>query len=107
MGMRSHTCKKVDEPLARDILLENRSSHARRVDVINLAIRELGGEPSGGSGIWGAFARATEAGAKRFGSSSAVAALEGGEDHGLESYENDLDELSNEARNLVAPRADA
>lgn len=78
--------EKADDERVQSILRENRASHAARVDLLVAEIRRLGGEPAQGSGAWGAFARAVEGGAKLFGTSTAVAALEEGEDRGLEQY---------------------
>lgn len=96
--------EKVDHSMAESVLQENVSSHESRVQVLRSEIRRLGGEPADGSGPWGAFAKAVEGGAKLFGESAAVAALEEGEDHGLNDYQGDLHELSAGARQMVASK---
>lgn len=58
--------------------------------MIEKQIRACGGEPSKGSGIWGAFAKAVQAGANLLGDPIAIAALEEGEDHGLALYRDAL-----------------
>jgi uncharacterized protein (TIGR02284 family) len=94
--------EKVDNLNARTVLQANLDSHAARAEALRRHVRQLGGEPAADSGAWGTFAAAVEGGAKLFGQSSAVAALEEGEDHGLKDYQRDLDELSPDARKLVA-----
>jgi hypothetical protein len=78
-----------------------RNSHQQRVEVLREEISRLGGEPAEGSGVWGAFARLAEGGAKALGQQAAIAALEEGEDHGRDDYKRDLENLSPEGRRLV------
>lgn len=80
--------KAETEGVARE-LRENRESHWRRAGLIESEIRKLGGQPSADAGVWGAFAKTVEGGAKLFGLSAAVSALEEGEDHGLKDYRKD------------------
>jgi uncharacterized protein (TIGR02284 family) len=93
---------KVDHPTAQSILRNNLSSHESRVHSLRSAIQRLGGKPAEGSGPWGALAKAIEGGAKLFGESTAVAALEEGEDHGMKDYQSDVDKLSPGARQMIA-----
>jgi hypothetical protein len=84
---------KVEEiSTVRDELLANLKSHQDRVFVLEDAIRAVGGEPAGGSGPWGVFAKGIEGGAKIFGRKAAISALEEGEDHGLKDYKTELDD---------------
>jgi hypothetical protein len=78
-----------------------RRSHEQRVDKLRDQVERLGGEPAESSGAWGAFARLVEGGAKVFGESAAVAALEEGEDHGLKLYRDDLDKFDIVTRQIV------
>ena len=78
-----------------------RRSHELRVEKLRGEVARLGGKPAEGSGPWGAFARLVEGGAKAFGESAAVAALEEGEDHGLKLYRGDLEKLDTTSRRLV------
>lgn len=77
-------------------------SHRTRTERLTERIIEMRGVPAEGSGMWGAFARLIEGGAKMLGRASTVAALEEGEDHGLELYEDCLHELDMESVRLVA-----
>jgi len=95
---------KADNPRSEAILRANKDSHAARVNVLSSAIRGAGGEPADGSGVWGAFAKATAGGAKLFGETAAVAALEEGEDHGLKDYRGDFKDLSPATKQLVATK---
>jgi hypothetical protein len=78
-----------------------RNSHERRVLALEHKIRLLGGEPSRGSGPWGAMVKAVEGAAKVLGDKLAISTLESGEDHGLNDYRADLDKLDGEALDLV------
>ena len=80
---------KAEDTGAKSVLRENKSSHAARVDTLRSEIQKLGGEPADSSGAWGAFAKAVQGGAKVFGESAAISALEEGEDHGLKMYKDD------------------
>jgi uncharacterized protein (TIGR02284 family) len=75
--------------------------HEHRVETLRERIERLGGTPSGGSGVWGTFAKLVQAGADVLGEKAAVQALEEGEDHGLADYQRDLDKIHGEARRLV------
>jgi demethoxyubiquinone hydroxylase (CLK1/Coq7/Cat5 family) len=92
--------KMVGSP-HRTSLEECRRSHEERVAKLKAEIALAGAQPSQGSGPWGAFARLVEGGAKVFGESAAVAALEEGEDHGLKQYRGDLNKLDPAVRQLV------
>jgi uncharacterized protein (TIGR02284 family) len=93
---------KIEDANALAVLRKNRESHEKRANQLRQYIRNLGGQPSEDSGVWGVLAKAVEGGAKAFGSSSAIAALEEGEDHGLADYRRDVPELTAEARRFVA-----
>ncbi|HEY3356017.1 MAG TPA: demethoxyubiquinone hydroxylase family protein [Polyangia bacterium] len=92
---------KVKDPSVKAQLVECEKSHESRVDVLKQRIQQLGGSPATGSGPWGAFAKVVQAGADIAGDRAAVAALERGEDHGLDDYRRDIDKLDPETRNLI------
>jgi demethoxyubiquinone hydroxylase (CLK1/Coq7/Cat5 family) len=71
-------------------LQQLRDEHAHRIALIRQQIRAWNGEPSEGSGVWGTFAKAVQAGADLLGDATAIAALEEGEDHGLRMYRDAL-----------------
>lgn len=93
--------EKLGGSAAAQQLQDCRRSHAERVEMLRQKIVQLGGEPSDGSGPWGAFAKLVEGGAKVFGEKAAVAALEEGEDHGLKQYRRDISKLDGATRALV------
>lgn len=96
--------KLDDEPAIRTALQENQRSHATRVGALEAEIRRLGGEPSADSGAWGSFVKLLEGGAKLFGDDAALSVLEEGEEHGLNDYQRDLDELTPGVRQFVETR---
>ena len=62
-----------------------------------------GGKPDQGSGAWGAWAKTVEGAAKIFGNAAAVKALKEGEEHGVKSYEDALNnpDLPAECQTLI------
>jgi len=85
----------------RTQLEERHRSHQLRVTKLHEQVRRAGGQPSQGSGAWGAFAKLVEGGAKVFGEAAAIAALEEGEDRGLKLYRGDLSNLDPASRQFV------
>jgi uncharacterized protein (TIGR02284 family) len=96
--------KLDDEPSIQQRLRSLRESHNARVVELSSRIRMLGGKPDETSGAWGGFAKLVEGGAKLFGKSAAIAALEEGEDHGKRLYEDDLDELGMDTKEFIRMR---
>ena len=94
--------RKTDHAELLSSLRKLRDDHDRRVAVLRNKIREFGGEPTDGSGVWGAFAAAIEQTANIFGDTLAMNALEEGEDHGLRQYESGLREKEPILREFVA-----
>jgi uncharacterized protein (TIGR02284 family) len=64
--------------------------HRDAADALWHHIEQHGGEPSHGSGAWGAFAKAVEGTARLLGDTAALKALKEGEEHGLKDYEDAL-----------------
>jgi hypothetical protein len=85
----------------RSLLEDCARSHEERVRLLSLEVRRLGGQPSEGSGPWGAFAKLVEGGAQLFGEKAAIAALEEGEDHGRDDYKRDLGDLDPATRRFI------
>jgi hypothetical protein len=65
------------------------ASHSHRVDEIRTQIEGLEAEPVMCSGVWGAFAKAFQAGGDLLGDRAAIDALVEGEDHILALCEED------------------
>jgi demethoxyubiquinone hydroxylase (CLK1/Coq7/Cat5 family) len=82
-------------------LLTCQNDHLQRVEILKSRIVQLGGTPTEASGIWGAFAKLIQGGAAVFGDKAAIDVLEEGEDHGLESYKNEMPKLDSEDLRLV------
>jgi uncharacterized protein (TIGR02284 family) len=93
--------KLDDDPAVAQRLQSLRDSHGARVRELSTRIRNLGGKPDETSGAWGSFAKLVEGGAKIFGKSAAIAALEEGEDHGKRLYADNLDELSDDTKQFI------
>lgn len=64
-----------------------RSDHQRSVGRLRQHLIDMGARPATDSGAWGGFAQAVEGTAKLLGESPALAALEQGETHGIDEYE--------------------
>lgn len=80
------------------------SSHEARVELLAEQIAALGGTPPTSSGAWGAFAKVVEGAAAAVGERAAIAALEEGEDHGLNEYRTHTADLDIESQALVLQR---
>lgn len=93
--------EKMKDPGVVAELRKLRSSHEYRVGQLTQRITALGGRPDSSSGAWGAFAKLVEGGAKVFGESAAISALEEGEDKGKRDYK-DLEDLSTSTREFVS-----
>jgi len=92
---------KVKDPTVRSQLQSCEQDHEQRVQLLRDRITELGGRPDTGSGAWGVWAKLVEGGGALLGEKTALQALEEGEDHGLNDYRRDLDELDVETRTWV------
>ena len=90
-----------EDPIVASELDTCRQSHQRRVMALSEEVRRLGGNPSNSSGVWGGFAKLVEGGAKAFGKSAAIKALEQGEDHGRDDYKRGLSDLDPMERSFV------
>jgi uncharacterized protein (TIGR02284 family) len=91
----------VSDDRIRSQLEDCLHDHEHRVEALRERIEKLGGNPSGGSGLWGTFAKLVQAGADTLGEKAAIQALEEGEDHGLSDYQRDMDKTHGEARRFV------
>lgn len=93
--------EKVDDEKIAARLTDLQQSHQKRAQLLSQKIIELGGEPEQSSGVWGSFSKMFEGGAKLFGDSSAISALEQGENRGQEDYQEKVSNLSPEARSFI------
>jgi demethoxyubiquinone hydroxylase (CLK1/Coq7/Cat5 family) len=76
-------------------------SHARRTEMLSEEIGRRGVDPPKSAGIWGAFAKAVQAGADLVGDSTAIAALEESEERGLMLYAEGLGDCDPRTRRFV------
>jgi hypothetical protein len=76
-------------------------SHSRRTALLREKLTGLGAEAPADSGVWGAFAKVFQIGADLLGDRVAIAALEEGEDRGVELYSKDLGDCDAKTRKLI------
>lgn len=81
---------KFQEEPDRGTLQEVRDEHERSAQRLREHLIDMGAAPATDSGAWGSFAQAVEGTAKLLGESPALAALEAGENHGIDEYEEAL-----------------
>jgi uncharacterized protein (TIGR02284 family) len=93
--------QKLSNSPASGELEDCRRSHEDRVRKLREEVVRLGGKPEEDSGAWGAFARLVAGSAKALGEKATIAALEEGEDHGLELYRKDLSRLGDASRAMI------
>jgi demethoxyubiquinone hydroxylase (CLK1/Coq7/Cat5 family) len=94
--------KHIDHVDIHRALQEILVSHSRRVDLLRDQMTRTGAAIPAGSGAWGAFAKAVQAGADLLSTQAAVAALEAGEDRGLAQYTSGLDDCDAETRSFIS-----
>ena len=77
--------------------------HMEAVSTLQTKIRQMGGTPSEGSGVWGTWAEVVQGGANLMGKEIALKTLQEGEKSGAEDYEEALEEteLSADVRSLI------
>jgi hypothetical protein len=97
---RQALAKLNNSPVSGE-LEDCRRSHEERVGKLREQVIRMGGRPEEKSGPWGAFARLVEGSAKALGEKATIAALEEGEDHGLELYRKDIPRLDVASRALI------
>jgi len=89
---------KVKDPSVRSQLQECEQDHEQRVELLQQRITSLGGTPDRTSGARGVWAKLVQGGGDLLGEKTALQALEQGEDHGLNEYRRDIDNLDGETR---------
>jgi rubrerythrin len=102
--------EKFDTEVERSSLQAIRRDHEASAASLREHIRDMGATPSTESGAWGTFAQAVEGTAKMLGESPALAALQQGEEHGIDEYEEALrnpdvmEEIKGVIRQQLLPR---
>jgi hypothetical protein len=86
------TLSRFDGDPAATTLRQILGEHEFAAELLRNNVLEMGGEPSTDSGAWGAFATAVQGVAQVFGESSAIKGLQQGEEHGLDDYEDALED---------------
>jgi len=84
------------------LLREIQDEHGRAAQGLRDRIRELGGEPSDGSGTWGAWAKTVQGTANLFGDTAALKSLKEGEEHGLKDYGSKINEVDTTSAELIS-----
>jgi hypothetical protein len=94
---------KFEDPTVLADLQKIREEHARAGVRLREQVVRFGGNPSESSGPWGTFAAAVTGAAKAFGPGTALSALKQGEEHGINEYEEALDnaDVNPECKNLI------
>jgi demethoxyubiquinone hydroxylase (CLK1/Coq7/Cat5 family) len=82
-------------------LQQLRDAHDQRVTPLRNKIREHAGAPTASTGVWGAWSKVVQAGADLLGSTTAIAALEQGEDHLVKLYTGAMTDENPEIRQYV------
>lgn len=86
------TIRKFEGDPAVTTLRQIQAEHEYAAELLRNNVLEMGGEPSTDSGAWGAFANSVQGIAKLFGESTALTGLQQGEEHGLDDYEDALED---------------
>jgi uncharacterized protein (TIGR02284 family) len=83
------------------LLRTMQEDHGRAAQALRDRIRELGGEASDSSGVWGAWAKFTQGTSNLFGDTAALKSLKEGEEHGLKDYQEALDDVDMTSAELI------
>jgi uncharacterized protein (TIGR02284 family) len=83
------------------LLHQMQEEHGRAAQALRDRIREMGGEASDSSGVWGAWAKFTQGSANLFGDAAALKSLKEGEEHGLKDYQEALDDVDATSAELI------
>ena len=100
---------KFDAEPGRTALENIRFDHEASASRLRDHLAEMGAEAATDSGAWGEFAKAVEGTAKVLGESPALKALEKGEEHGIDEYEEAIrnpgvmDEIKTVIRSRLLP----
>lgn len=86
------------------ILRQIEDEHETAAEALRRRIADLGGEPAGSSGAWGAWAQTVQGTANLLGDTTALKSLKEGEEHGLKDYEEAADDVDAGTRRLITER---
>lgn len=97
---------KFNDPTYRtmaNVLTRVRDEHSNSVQTLRGRVTALGGKPSDGAGVWGAFTKLVEGAAKLLGPQTSLAALKQGEQQGIGDYEKAVknEDVSTECKYLI------
>lgn len=87
----THALGKCEEQVMVRTLGQIREDHEQNANILRFHLSSLGAVPASGSGTWGAFANTVEGAAALLSDYAAIAALIGGEKHGIREYESVLE----------------
>lgn len=91
-----------DDGKVTGLLQGIQSEHVRVSQLLRERIIELGGEPADSSGAWGVWAQAVQGTMTLLGGEGGgLRALREGEEHGMNDYENSLNELDATTAQMV------
>ena len=79
----------------------NRSCHAQRIQVLTRRIHELGGDATLTGGAWVGITKVIEQAASLLGHYTVIAALEQGEEIGLDQYHDAVQKVDSVSRSLI------
>ncbi|MCW1924742.1 PA2169 family four-helix-bundle protein [Luteolibacter arcticus] len=82
--------EKFEGETERTALRAIAGDHEKSASRLREHLSDMGAEAATDSGAWGSFAKAVEGTAKLLGESPALAALQQGEEHGVNEYEEAL-----------------
>ena len=83
------------------MLREIQTEHGQAAQLLRERVRSLGGDSSESSGAWGAWAQTVQGTANLFGDAAALKSLKEGEEHGLKDYQEALDDVDADSRQLI------
>lgn len=86
------TIRKFENDPAATTLRRIRDEHQQSAARLQSNVAGMGGEPATDSGAWGTVTQAAQGVAKMFGESAALKGLQQGEEHGLNDYQDALDD---------------
>lgn len=97
------TYKQAMEKVSGLDLEKALKDHEMAVKELTEEVRKAGGTPSQDSGVWGVWTQAVTGTAKALGKETALQALKQGEEHGIEEYQELLedDDVPAGVKNLV------